>query len=164
MSDLVRLLVGGKRIVAALGKNTSGRYGMRFSRGVSTHVLGQAAVKGVRRIIQKAYQSMSEEEKWVTDQATELAVRIAASVSQGALKAYIDQNDLDRQADIAASSLSDRIVQAINSRAWSVGYDFVFGKIDREGKLIVQRDLIKQAILAGTGEYLHSYTESHRHE
>ena len=149
-----QVIIGGVRLIAALGRTAGGRVGLRFSRGISTHTAGQAAVRGCHRALPKAYQVMTKEEKWVADQAMELAVRIAGDIMKQGVEVYVSEEEIDGAAHRGAISLGEAIVNGIESRAMSIGYDFCFGKINRDGHLVVQADVIKQVILAGVGEVL----------
>ena len=153
------LTVGGVKILAKFGKNPAGRYGFRLSRGITTHIAGQAAVRGLRRSLPKAYESLSKDDKWIADQIVELSVRITANIAQQNIEVYVSNQEIDAQAEQASINLSEAVIQGINSRALSLGYDSVFGKIDRSGRLFVQKDLIKQAILSCIGEIFNAHVE-----
>ena len=70
------------------------------------------------------------------------------------VEVYVSEEEIDGVAYRSAINLSEAIVNGIESRAMSIGYDFCFGKINRDGNLVVQADVIKQVILAGVGEIL----------
>lgn len=151
---LPHIFVGGVRILAALGRTTGGRVGLRFARGVTNHTAGQLAKKGCRRIAPKAYERMSPSEIWVVDQATDFAVRAATDIARQGIEIYVSEEEIDGLAQRYAISLQDAIVRASQSRTLSTGYDSFFGKVDRGGRLVVNLDLLKQMILAGIGEIL----------
>lgn len=147
------------RIVGKLNKTRGGRIATGTGRGLANHVAGSLAKRGCQRVIAKTYEAMSKEEKWVFDQLVELSVRIASDIlSQGA-QIEFSEKDIDGAASRGAINLRDAIINGIQARGWSIAYDAFFGKIERNGQIVVYLDVLKQAILSGIEEVIdHSST------
>ena len=151
---VAQIVIGGARLISKIAKTRSGRVSLRFTRGMTTHTAGQAAVRGVQRALPKSFSSMSKDEQWVANQCVELAVRIVANLAQDQIEIHVSEDEVERSVDQAVEAITTQILNAISSRAMSVGYEFAFGKIDRAGRLVVGKDVIKQCVLSGVGEVL----------
>ena len=66
----------------------------------------------------------------------------------------VSEEEVERSTEQAVDVVTTEILNAISSRALSVGYDQFFGRIDRSGRLVVAKDVLKQCILSGVGEIL----------
>jgi len=142
------------KIAQKLRQTRTGRISMRTGRGLANHTAGGLAKRGCQRAIAKAYAQMSNEEKWVFDQMVELSVRIASDIIEQDMQGRITDSDIDSGAERAAFSLRDAIINGIQARGWSLAYDAFFGGIDRDGRIVVYMDVLKQAILGGIGEII----------
>jgi len=155
-----RILVGGVSLISRIAKTRTGRIALRFSRGTSTHTMGQAAKKGVQRVIGQSYTNLSKFDQKIVDEITEFSVRAAANLIQSNIQSHLSNKDLDEahlseaEIDEAANYVLDAVLKGLKSRIVSNGFDFFFGKVDRNGQLLIARDLMKQAVLAAIGEAL----------
>jgi hypothetical protein len=100
---------------------------------------------------------LSRNDKWVFDQITELATRIALNYTENELIFFLTHDDLDPEADAAVETIYGVIARSIQSRAISIGYDEVFGEIQRDGKILVRKDLIKQCVISALNEIAESH-------
>lgn len=134
-----------------------GSYVIRFVRGISGHTAGQLAKRGVIRKLGVAYERLNATDKWIVDQSAELAARIALNYVEGSVQASFTLDQLDNDAGIAANNIELAILNGVKSRAISLTYDGVCGKIDRSGKIIVRKDIIKQLIISAVFEIFEEY-------
>ena len=104
-----------------------------------------------------AYERLNATDKWIVDQSAELAARIALNYVEGSVQASFTLDQLDNDAGIAANNIELAILNGVKSRAISLTYDGVCGKIDRSGKIIVRKDIIKQLIISAVFEIFEEY-------
>lgn len=147
-------LAAAIKIANRLRQTRAGRISMRTGRGLANHTAGGLAKRGCQKSISKAYERMDDWEKWAFDQAVELSVRIASDILDQSVQRHISDDEIDSAAERAAISLKDAIGNGIEARIWSLGYDWFFGGIDRDGRIVVYMDVLKQAVLGGIGEII----------
>jgi hypothetical protein len=97
--------------------------------------------------------------KAVVDRIAETASEIALNYAEGHLEIHIDEHGMADDVERSSISIEEAIQQAFISQAISIGHDFAFGKIQRDGRLFVKRDVIKQALGAALGEIFADHSE-----
>ena len=127
------------------------KIGHQLQRNLSNHVAGQIALKAADRVI-GPFNHMHPVERKTAEEIIQFTVRFIINSIAPNDRVETTRHEVERASETEAQRLSARLhtafLEALQSRAISLGYDGVFGKIDRSGQIIVYKDIIKQSLIS----------------
>ena len=148
---MINAILAGIRI---LGRSSLGRIVVGLARQLTRQGANRAATNGVIRSLGRHYSELSATDKWIADQIIDFASQVCMNYVEGDTEIHIDEDQLVAHVDRYAISLEEAIIRAINAKQLSVGYDFCFGSVSSDGRILVSRNIIKQTIIAAVNEVL----------
>jgi hypothetical protein len=142
---MINAILAGIRI---LGRSPVGRIVVRLARQLTRQGASRAATNGVIRSLGRNYSQLSAGDKWVADQIIDFASQVCMNYVEGDIEIHIDEDQLVEYIDRYSISLEEAFIRALQAKQLSVGYDFAFGSVGSDGRILVSRNIIKNTIIA----------------